>query len=129
MENIKSEQERTYQDTFIDLKLFKVFIQEDTSFTNTKKKNKNTNSYKEIVKNAIKNYEIFNDLPAGTATIKQVEESPQGIDGFVNWRQLGRNSSEDVQREVKQIILDDEISDLVYSYRDLLDLDRKAIED
>ena len=49
----------------MDLKMFKVFIQEDTSFTKTKNKSKKTHSHQEIIQNAIKNYEIFNDLPAG----------------------------------------------------------------
>jgi len=39
----------------------------------------------EKLRAALDNYEIFHHIPKGTATLMQVQESSQGIDGFANW--------------------------------------------
>ena len=44
---------------------------------------------------ALKNFELANNLPTGTATVELLEESSIGIDGFLNWVPEGEETEED----------------------------------
>jgi hypothetical protein len=61
------------------------------------------------ISNALKNYELMNDLQEGTATIQQITQSQHGIDGFVNWRELKCNQHLDGFDEplAKKLSMDD----------------------
>ena len=34
---------------------------------------------------AIRNYELYNKIPQGTATVQQVQATSFGVEGYANW--------------------------------------------
>ena len=39
------------------------------------------------VRRALRNYELYNKLPEGSATMEQVKATRPGVDGFANWKE------------------------------------------